>query len=392
MLTLPLDSPSTTLSTAGGKGHNLSILSRSTARNNDDVDCNQEEILIPPGFVVTIDAYHDFMNQDDKRILREVENALNKYEKSDEDERDLEETSASIRGAFRKRSLSKTLQDEIANQLSNIQSTTSSHQKQQECNFAVRSSATCEDLPDASFAGQHDTYLNVPPSQITGRVIDCFSSLFTTRAISYRNRNGISHVDAGMAVVVQCMAPSQSTSGVLFTANPLTGRRDECVLESIPGLGEALVSGLTEPDRYIVSVTRDVKDDGDDAQYDATTAPAAAMEIKDARIGTKSKVITSIEGGGIKEEEKLIHSTSSTAAPILSDEDVKRIIQVGKRIECMFNGTPQDIEWAMSTDGRIYIVQSRPITTLFPLPDFTTSGSRQVYFSFNAGECVWVLK
>jgi len=223
----------------------------------------------------------------------------------------------------------------------------------------TRSSATCEDLPDASFAGQHDTYLNISSNDISKYVVECFASLYTSRAISYRQRNEISTAD--MAVVVQCMVPNQVSSGVLFTANPLTGQRNEFVLEAIPGLGEALVSGLTEPDRYVVEVSK-----------------KGEVCIKDKRVGSKKKIIHSIEGGGVKEEE-----TTNNTEEILTNDDIKQIIELGQTVQELYNGKPQDIEWAKADNGIIYIVQSRPITTLFPLPTSKES-SLQVFFSFNA--------
>lgn len=231
--------------------------------------------------------------------------------------------------------------------------------------FRTRSSATCEDLPDASFAGQHDTYLNISSKDISKYVVECFASLYTSRAISYRQRNDISTAD--MAVVVQVMVPNQVSSGVLFTANPLTGQRNEFVLEAIPGLGEALVSGLTEPDRYVVEMSK------------------GEVCIKDKRVGSKKKVIHSVEGGGVKEEE-----TTNNTEEILTDDDIKQIIQLGQIIQELYvqelyDGKPQDIEWAKANNGIIYIVQSRPITTLFPLPTSTEDDSSlQVLFSFNA--------
>ena len=233
MLTLPLDSTESNLATTGGKGHNLSILSRGG-------------ISVPGGFVVTTSAYHDFINENNKKLLHKIEEALNSHDDS------LEEASAIIQTAFRNQKMSSELRNEIVKRLSELQ------KQDPMVNLAIRSSATCEDMPDASFAGQHDTYLNIPHSEVEKNVIGCFASLFTPRAISYRNRNNLSHIDAGMAVVCQCMATAQTSSGVLFTANPLTGRRNESVLEAIPGLGEALVSGLTEPDRYVVTRKDDV--------------------------------------------------------------------------------------------------------------------------------------
>jgi len=213
-------------------------------------------------------------------------------------------------------------------------------------------------------------------------VVDCFSSLFTPRAISYRENNGIDHIQAGMAVVVQAMVQSES-SGVLFTANPLTGRRNESVLEAIPGLGEALVSGLVEPDRYIVSRSSDT-----------------AIVIKDKRIGAKAKAIRSVEGGGVREEVisettpllsengKGNGSNGAPSAPqksatVLTDDDVELLILLGQEVQALFEGKPQDIEWARSADGKTYVVQSRPITTLFPLPNVPAK-PLQVFFSFSA--------
>ena len=348
--TLSLDSPYSDLSTTGGKGHNLSILSR-----------DGSSIPVPPGFVVTTAAYHDFVNQDDKLLLKEIETELNQVQKY----ATLEATSTTIRTAFRKRRLSNALQAEIVDRLASLFPDPTQH-------VAVRSSATCEDMPGASFAGQHDTYLNVPltTSAVCQSIVDCFSSLFTSRAISYRERSGLTYEDASMAVVVQAMVQSQQNSGVLFTANPLTGRRNESVLEAIPGLGEALVSGLTEPDRYVV----------------VRRADGTMDHIDDVRIGAKAKVIRPVEGGGVKEETLSTYGEAGVpSSAVLTDDDVERIIRTGQEVEAVFDGEPQDIEWAQSLDGKIFVVQSRPITTLFPLPNVPAEPF-QVFFSFNAGK------
>mmetsp|Transcript_10320 Transcript_10320/g.21876 ORF Transcript_10320/g.21876 Transcript_10320/m.21876 type:complete len:915 (+) Transcript_10320:210-2954(+) len=353
--TLSLDSPSSNLSTTGGKGHNLAVLSR---------DGN---FPVPPGFVVTVAAYHAFIRESGA-LLQDINTALSKLRSGDNDTAgantsstaQLEEISDTIRAAFRKRSVSKKLRADIANRLSSIF-------PDKEVYLAVRSSGTCEDMPDASFAGQHDTYLNVNPTvdNVCKHVVDCFSSIFTSRAIAYRERNGLSHVDAGMAVVVQAMVQSHS-SGVLFTANPLTGRRNESVLEVVPGLGEALVSGLTEPDRYVVSVSRSND----------------SIDIKDKRIGAKMKVIRSVEGGGVTEEVSDGPADGEESTTVLTDEEVKDVIKLGEEVVALFEGNPQDIEWARSIEGKTYIVQSRPITTLFPLPNVPAE-PLQVFFSFN---------
>ena len=149
-------------------------------------------------------AYHDFVNQNNKKLLTKIEATITSH--VDE----LDEASAIIQAEFRKQKFSTKLRNEIAERLSELDP---------QVNLAIRSSATCEDMPDASFAGQHDTYLNIPHSQVEENIVECFASLFTPRAISYRKRNNLSEVDAGMAVVCQCMASNQTASGVLFTAN-----------------------------------------------------------------------------------------------------------------------------------------------------------------------------
>lgn len=375
--TLPLDSSESNLNSTGGKGHNLAILSR---------DGN---FPVPPGFVVTVAAYHNFVSSS-PGLLSDIEAALSKQHVNDESPSTgtakLEEISDAIREAFRKRDVPEDLRNEIASRLS----TSSIFPDIDNTYLAIRSSATCEDMPDASSAGQHDTMLNVKPTvdNVCRHVIDCFSSLFTSRAISYRENNGIDHIGAGMAVVVQAMVQSES-SGVLFTANPLTGRRNESVLEAIPGLGEALVSGLVEPDRYIVARNSD-----------------KAVVIKDKRIGAKAKAIRSVDGGGVREETIVSEVTpllsengeSGGSAPgvpgafisenaplntVLSDKEATEITLLGQEVEALFDGKAQDIEWARSSEGKTYIVQSRPITTLFPLPNVPAE-PLQVFFSFSA--------
>ena len=329
---LSLDSPLSTLATTGGKGHNLSILSRDGS------------ILVPNGFCVTISAYHEFI----EGFKGEIEQLLSNLSTAN-----LEEVSIEIRKLFNSHTLSPTLENEISRAIQ-------THFPNNE-HLAIRSSGTCEDMPSASFAGQHDTYLNVSPTaeNVCNHVINCFSSLFTSRAISYRENEGINHLNVGMAVVIQAMVHSEA-SGVLFTANPVSGRRNECVLEVVKGLGEALVSGMTEPDRYIVKVGKEIT-------------------IKDMRVGKKVKSVVSAKGGGVQE---VIDEAAANEA-VLTEDQVKDLILLGRRVSALFNNTPQDIEFAISSEGTIYIVQSRPITTLFPLPDVPEE-PLQIFFSFNA--------
>lgn len=342
---------------------------------------------------MTVQAYRDFLAAGSAGggLEKEVEAALRRLpqqEATPPPPEVLDSVSETIRAAFRKRALPEQLKAEIASLMRDILGGFEY--------VAVRSSATCEDLPDASFAGQHDTYLNVLARDVENvcrHVVDCFSSLFTSRAISYRVRNGLPHTGeaVGMAVVVQAMVMSEA-SGVLFTANPLTGRRTESVLEAIPGLGEALVSGLTEPDRYVVA-----RRAGDDKEGDGSTCSIESIEILDTRIGAKLKSIRPVDGGGVIEESTgtggashgdtgaAATPTTATMKPVLSDETVLELVELGQKIVNLYGGRSQDIEWARSTDGKIYVVQSRPITTLFPLPDPPVPGEKaSVYGSFGA--------
>ena len=208
--------------------------------------------------------------------------------------------------------------------------------------YAVRSSATAEDLPGASFAGQQDTYLNIlGPEAILRHVSRCWASLFTERAVSYRLRNGVDHRKVQMAVVVQQMVLPQA-AGVLFTADPVTSNRKVASVEATFGLGEALVSGRVNADVYTVR-------DG------VVVAKAVA---------TKPRAVQASPGGGTEEQPV---EPARQAQPALTDAQVVQLVALGRRIEAHF-GRPQDIEWCLSDEG-FQIVQSRPITTLFPIPE-----------------------
>ncbi|MEV0040548.1 rifamycin-inactivating phosphotransferase, partial [Streptomyces sp. NPDC050804] len=207
--------------------------------------------------------------------------------------------------------------------------------------FAVRSSATAEDLPTASFAGQQDTYLNVVgPEAILQHVSRCWASLFTERAVTYRRRNGIDHRTVHMAVVVQQMVFPHA-AGVLFTADPVTGNRKVATVDAGFGLGEALVSGLVNPDVFKVR-------DG---------------EVVARAIAAKQRAVHALPAGGTRE---VAIDARRQEQPALTDAQVVRLVRLGRRIEAHF-GRPQDIEWCL-VDDEFRIVQSRPITTLFPIP------------------------
>ena len=227
---------------------------------------------------------------------------------------------------------------------------------------AVRSSATAEDLPSASFAGQQDTYLNVVgAAAVVDAVRNCWASLWTDRAVSYRAELGIDASTVALAVVVQRMVDA-ATAGVMFTANPLTGRRLQAVIDASPGLGEAVVSGSVNPDHFVV---------------DPDTG-----RIIERRLGDKRLLVRSLPGGGT---ETLDMPDAGTDA-CLTDRQAAELARLGLRVERHF-GSPQDTEWAIDSDGRLWLTQSRPITTLYPLPERVSArpGTR-VYLCFSLAQ------
>jgi phosphohistidine swiveling domain-containing protein len=229
----------------------------------------------------------------------------------------------------------------------------------QEHAFAVRSSATAEDLPGASFAGQQDTYLNVRGEvPLLEAVRRCWISLFTDRAVLYRARGGYGHRSVRLAVIVQRMI-DPDVSGILFTADPVTGHRHIASIDAGFGLGEALVGGLISADLYRVD--------------------KRSGEVLLARPGDKAFAIRSVEGGGTQREEL---PEPRRRARALDDGQIRALAQVGARIEALYGGAPQDIEWAIAA-GTIYVLQARPITSLFPFPQTPPEdGGLRVFLSF----------
>jgi phosphohistidine swiveling domain-containing protein len=215
---------------------------------------------------------------------------------------------------------------------------------------AVRSSATAEDLPWASFAGQQDTFLNVVGADaVLDAVRRCWASLWTDRAISYRVTQGIDHGDVQLAVVVQRMVDAQ-VAGVLFTADPVMGRRTRTVIDASPGLGEAVVSGAVNPDHIVVE---------------------GEHTIVEHRLGDKALEIRPLPGGGTEQ----VVMAGGAERPSLGEEQIATLVALGRRVEAHF-GAPQDIEWALDADGTAWLTQSRPITTLHPLPTPAGEGLR----------------
>ncbi|WP_121230034.1 rifamycin-inactivating phosphotransferase [Saccharothrix variisporea] len=307
----------------GGKGAHLAELSRI-----DGVD-------VPPGYCVTTDAFRHV-------VPAALGDRLDRVDRLTPDDRDaIGALSAEIRRVVEEVELPQDLADAITAPLA------------EDAAYAVRSSATAEDSPTASFAGQHDTHLNVVGrAAVLAHVKSCWASLFTERAVVYRLRNGFDHRKVHMAVVVQRMV-SPEASGILFTADPVTSNREVVSIDAGFGLGEALVSGLVNPDVYRVR--------GD--------------EVVGRTIGTKQVAIDASPGGGTRQRDV---DPDSRRRPVLSDEQAVALARLGRRIEAHF-GRPQDVEWCL-VDGGFRIVQSRPITTLFPVPETEQPGNR-VYLS-----------
>jgi len=327
---LPLDAPLADLLMAGGKGANLARLAR-------------KGFPVPDGFIITTQAYRDFItaNRIEERIMSLLEGSENAVPG------ELENLSIQIRALFSAGSIAPDLAVALE----------SAYARLGEPAVAVRSSATAEDLPEMSFAGQQDTYLNVHGREMLLKaVVDCWSSLWTARAIGYRARNRVPHRSAALAVVVQQMVESRA-SGVLFTANPLTGLRSEIVIDATLGLGEALVSGKVEPDHYVVDPAR--------------------RRILSKKLGVKRISIHSDKGGGTRQVEE---DRSNVQA--LPDEEVLALADLGRQVGEMY-GSPQDIEWAWA-NGSLHLLQTRPITSLFPLPDNLPAEPLKVFFSFGA--------
>jgi phosphoenolpyruvate synthase/pyruvate phosphate dikinase len=317
-----------TLPLAGGKGANLGKLAKIPG------------IRVPDGFCVSTDAF--------KKAIEEatvIDGLLNRLSLlKAEDQEAIVTLSAAIRNAIESSPIPQDVSEEITKALAAFDANAA---------WAVRSSATAEDLPGASFAGQQDTYLNIIGQQaVLQHIRKCWASLFTDRAIAYRIQNGFDHRKVRLAVVVQLMVQPHA-AGITFTAHPVSGNRKVLSIDAGFGLGEAIVSGLVSADNYQVR-------DG---------------EIIDKNISAKKIGIYSVEGGGTKETgiERALQNRQ-----VLTDEQILQLEQIGRQIEAHF-GSPQDIEWCLENDT-FYIVQSRPITTLFPIPE-TGDHEKPVYIS-----------
>jgi rifampicin phosphotransferase len=307
----------TQLLLVGGKGLNLGELSKI------------QGIQVPEGFCVTTVGYQKAIEQNE--TFQALLNQLTILKVADRDQ--IGEICRSIRQVIMEVGIPSDVVGAVAHYLSLFG---------EEHAYAVRSSATAEDLPHASFAGQQDTYLNIIGKEaILLHISKCWASLFTDRAVIYRMQNGFDHSQVSLSVIIQRMVFPQS-SGILFTADPITSNRKLLSIDASFGLGEALVSGLVSADCYKVQ----------------------EGEIVDKRIATKKLAIYGRKEGGT---ETYQIDPIQQKAQTLNDRQILQLARIGRQIETYF-GCPQDIEWCL-VDDTFYIVQSRPITTLFPIPE-----------------------
>ena len=305
----------------GGKALNLGIMSAG-------------ELPVPGGFCVTTDAYRSVVQGRLDDLMDKLAGAT-----------DASGVAAAAEEA-RRRVLALEPSKELRIGIADHYRTLGESEP-----VAVRSSATAEDLAYASFAGQQDTYLNVVGSAaLLDAVRRCWASLWTDRAVSYRNANDIDHRSVALAVVVQRMIDA-TAAGVMFTANPVTGNRNETVIDASPGLGEAVVSGAVNPDHFVVN------------SIDRT--------VVSRRLGDKRVMITSVPGGGTVHNE--LADQSSQAC--LDDGQVLQLADLGQLVQRHY-GAPQDTEWALDSTDRFWLTQARPITTLYPLPRTHRPGPR----------------
>ncbi len=303
-----LTDPEISIETVGGKAINLAQMTKDGFR-------------VPPAFAITVDAYDSFIT--DTGLRERIGAELSKIDF--DDERSLSAGTERIRSIISSEDMPASLVDEIDSLLSEYG----------DSYYAVRSSAVAEDLPDASFAGQQDTFLFIKAADVCRMAILCWASYWNERAVKYRHDTGIDHLSTGMAVVVQRMV-SSDTSGVMFTVNPVDGS-DDVVIESSWGLGESIASGVITPDRFVLG-------------RDGT--------VRERNIRHKVKGYFLRDGSNqlIDIEPSKIDSSSS------DDDLLREVLDLGLRLEEHFKA-PQDVEWAVE-DGALYVLQSRNITTI----------------------------
>jgi pyruvate,water dikinase len=302
--------------TVGGKGANLGEMTRA-------------EIPVPPGFIVTANAYFDFLEK--SGLKDKIRHQLKPLDTSNS--KQLQQIAAEIKKLIMGAAMPPELAKEIGQAYTQMGGGL----------VAVRSSATAEDLPEASFAGQQRTFLNVEgEKEVVAAVQECWASLFEPRAIFYRHHQGFDHFKVGIAVPVQKMIQSQA-SGVMFTLEPVTSDSDKIVIEAVYGLGEAIVSGEITPDLYVVD-----KD---------------SLKILNSKTVVQESQLIKNPDASAKETNIWVPlPTSAQSQQKLTDSEIIKLAWLGKQIEDHYR-FPQDIEWAKE-DNKIYIVQTRPVTTV----------------------------
>ncbi len=304
---------------AGGKGANLGEMTRAG-------------LPVPPGFVITSNAYNKFLKEGG--ITGKITEILRNTNVDNSSE--LQNSSEEIRKLVMSTAMPSSVRNDI---LKHYKALCNSQGKKEEF-VAIRSSATAEDLPSASFAGQQETFLNVIGGEVVHSVQKCWSSLFTPRAIFYRKKQGFDHSKISIAVVVQKMIDADK-AGVIFTIHPATGEKDKLIIEAGWGLGEGVVSGTVTPDHYVIN-----KSTGELLDKEITTKEV--MFVRDARTGKTVKKNVPAE---------------KVKTQVLTNDEIKNLAELGKSIEKHYN-FPQDIEWAIEGKN-IFLLQSRPITVFY---------------------------
>ena len=323
-LVLRLDEDTATLERAGGKGASLA---RMTAAG----------LPVPPGFILTTEAYRRFLDTNGLQAATDAILATH----TEAIPESWDQIAAAIQAGFDR----ATVPDDVVEAALEAYATLTDAAADETPGslglpVAVRSSATAEDLPGASFAGQHETFLNVQQStQLLDAIRACWASLWTARALAYRHRLGIDHRTVAMAVVVQRLVAGD-VAGMTFTANPTTGARDELLVNASYGLGEAIVSGQVTPDTY--------------------TVDRATLAVTARQVGTKALAIEAAGGGGTTSRDV---PTAQRDAPALTDAEVRDLAALALEVERLCDGVPQDIEWAL-LDGKFWLLQARPIAGL----------------------------
>jgi pyruvate,water dikinase len=304
---------------AGGKGANLGEMTNA-------------KLPIPPGFVVTSEAYKRFL--DESGLRQKVNDVLDNTDVDNSTE--LQNSSKKIRKMMMGVKMPTDIKKLVNENYKKLSKSTS----QRNVFVAVRSSATAEDLPGASFAGQQETFLNIRGKDLANSVQKCWSSLFTPRAIFYREKQGFEHDKVSMAVVIQQMVDSEK-AGVVFTTNPMSGDKNQLIIEAGWGLGEGVVSGTVTPDHYVMDKEK--------------------LKLIEKEIGKKELMFTKDKETGKTVKVKL--GGKKSTAQVLNESEMKEITKISMEIEKHYN-SPQDIEWAIVKD-KVFMTQSRPITTFY---------------------------